>query len=465
MTNKGCDTVDAASFRDPSGFIFSKNGSIYRQINKVYQDDYDLLLSSGLFHDLVKNNYLIPHKDISLSHKQTDDAYKIIAPEKIGTISYPYEWSFSQLQDAALLTLDIQLFAMEHGMSLKDATAYNIQFHKGKPIFIDTLSFEEYIVGSPWVAYRQFCQHFLAPLSLCAYTDIRLSQLLKVYIDGIPLDLVSSLLPRSTLFNLGLITHIHMHARSQSKYSDNIVSIKEKSLKMSQYALKMLLLNLRSTIVKLKLKVSKTEWGHYYTFTNYSNSSFTKKKKMVSDYIDMVKPKSVWDLGANTGEFTLLASKKKIDSVAWDIDPLAVEYAYQQVKKTNETHLLPLLLDLTNPSPGIGWAHKERKSFVGRGPVDLVMALAILHHLSLSNNVPFDQTASFFASLAENLIIEFVPKGDSQVDKLLKNREDIFDSYDLKSFENAYQKYFKIVKKDHIPGTKRTMYLMKRKTV
>ena len=210
-----------ASFRDPSGFLFFQEDILYRQVNLVYQENFNRLVESGLYDHLVNSGKLISHKETELPPPEPETAYKVIQPEQLSFISYPYEWSFSQLKDAALLTLDIQKRALQHGMTLKDSSAYNIQFppEDAKPVLIDTLSFEVYQEGSPWVAYRQFCQHFLAPLALMCFTDERLSQLLRVYIDGISLDLAGSLLPRRTKFNFGLLTHIHLHAAAQKRYA------------------------------------------------------------------------------------------------------------------------------------------------------------------------------------------------------------------------------------------------------
>ena len=210
---------------------------------------------------------------------ESDAAFKIIQPERVPFISYPYEWSFSQLKDAALATLSIQKRALKLDMSLKDASAYNIQFVRGKATLIDTLSFEIYKEGEPWVAYRQFCQHFLAPLALMAYRDVRLSQLLRVYIDGVPLDLASELLPAKTRFNFGLLTHIHIHAGAQKKYSDKVVAPRKGG--MSKQAMTGLIESLESTIKKLTWKPAGTEWGDYYDNTNYSDSAFEHKKQLV----------------------------------------------------------------------------------------------------------------------------------------------------------------------------------------
>ena len=223
-----------ASFRDPSGFLFTHDGVLYRQVNQIYAEDYKKLMDSGLYAKLVKAGLLIPHTEVELEAADPTLAFKVLRPERVPFISYPYEWSFGQLKDAALATFSIQKRALKLGMSLKDASAYNIQLVGGKPTLIDTLSFEIYKEGEPWVAYRQFCQHFLAPLALMAYRDIRLSQLLRVYIDGIPLDLASELLPGRTRWIIGLASHIHLHASAQKRYADVAVSEKRAGTQVEQ---------------------------------------------------------------------------------------------------------------------------------------------------------------------------------------------------------------------------------------
>ena len=208
-----------SSFRDPSGYLFYLDGSLYRQINHNYKENYDHLMNSGLYDSLVNANLLIPHKEVDILESKTNEYYKIIKPEPIPFISYPYEWCFSQLKDAALTTLMIQKKSLEFGMSLKDCSAYNIQFRKGIPIFIDTLSFEKYVEGKPWIAYKQFSQHFFAPLVLQYYRDVRLNQLFRIYIDGAPLDLVSSMLPFYTWLKFSMLSHIHLHSKSQKHFS------------------------------------------------------------------------------------------------------------------------------------------------------------------------------------------------------------------------------------------------------
>jgi len=458
--------ISTASFRDPSGFVFEHHGMLYRQVNDCYQDQYLLLMDSGLYEKLVNQGMLIPHEEVDVPAPVEGNAWRIIRPEPIAFISYPYEWCFSQLKDAALLTLDMQLAALKHGMCLKDASAYNVQFHEGRPVMIDTLSFENYIEGQPWIAYRQFCQHFLAPLSLMAKVDVRLNKLLMANIDGIPLDLASKLLPRTSWFNVGLAMHLHVHAMAQNKYSETTTSNNGKNKKhISKPSLIGIVQSLRNAVKKIDWRPGATEWGDYYNDTNYGDDAFLEKQNLIRRILEQIQPREIWDLGGNIGVFSRIATDMGIPTVCYDIDPSAVEINYMQVKDQQENLLLPLLLDLTNPSPGLGWNNNERDSFTKRGPTDCIMALALIHHLSISNNVPFEKLAYFFSKLCKYLIIEFVPKEDSQVQRLLSSRVDVFKEYERSFFETVFSRHFKIIDKNQIENSKRTLYLMLKKDI
>ena len=453
--------VVPGSFRDPNGFLFLRDDGIYRQINQGYREDYDHLMSSRLYSTLVDAGLLIPHEEVETAPVVTDRAYKVIKPVLVDFISYPYEWSFSQLKDAALATLAIQKRAIDFGMSLKDASAYNIQFVEGRPLHIDTLSFERYEEGRPWVAYGQFCRHFLAPLTLMAYSHINLNQLLRVYIDGIPLDLASALLPVRTRFRFSLLSHLHLHARSQERHADSRDGV-ARAAKMGKTAFLGLIDNLETAIKKLEWRPGKTEWGDYYESTNYTSGSHEHKKKTIVGFLERLKPKNIWDLGANTGLFSRLAADRGIPTVSFDIDPAAVEKNYLNVKK-GEKLILPLLLDLSNPSPGIGWKNEERMSLLERGPTDMAFALALIHHLAISNNLPLARIADFFCHVCDSLVIEFVPKADSQVKRLLATREDIFPDYAQETFESVFSERFAIQEAVPLTDSERTLYLMVKK--
>ncbi len=453
----------SASFRDPSGFIFTRDGQLYRQVNQSYREEYDQLVQSGLYEKLVQEGSLVPHEESSAAPADPTLAYKILEPHPVPFISYPYEWSFSQLKDAARLTLKIQRQALKFDLSLKDASAYNIQFMDGRPILIDTLSFEPYQEGQPWVAYRQFCQHFLAPLALMACTDIRLSSLLKAHIDGIPLDLASRLLPWRTRLDFSLAAHIHVHAAAQKRYAGQEVRSSRYAGRMGREALLGMLDSLKGAVKKLEWKPAGTEWGDYYDATNYNDEALEDKKTIVAKMLERIAPTSVWDLGANTGLFSRVSSQRGIHTVAFDIDPAAVEHNYRTLAADKEKNLLPLILDLTNPSPAIGWNNRERMSLLERGPVDAVLALALVHHLAISNNVPLPDVAAFFVQIARWLVVEFIPKEDSQVQRLLASRKDIFPMYHEQGFEAAFSQFFTIHDSQAIQSSVRKMYLMERR--
>lgn len=451
-----------SSFRDPSGFVFHKDGIFFRQVNESYRKNYDRLISSGLFKILVESGLMINHQEIKTSNL-LKPAYKILQPDQIPFISYPYEWCFTQLKDAGLLTLKIQTIALEHGMSLKDASAFNIQFVSGQPILIDTLSFENYNNDKPWVAYRQFCQHFLAPLALMSHVDLRLGELSQIFLDGVPLDLAVRLLPLKTRFSLGLATHIHFHARSQKQHADTTSGKQNRDFHLSKNQLLAILESLHSAVNSLTLPRQKTEWGNYYENTNYTSKAFKHKKEIISKWISETRPKSVWDAGANDASFSQLSSKKGIFTVATDIDPLAVEKAYAKAKEEKDKFLLPLVLDLTNPSPAIGWLNEERGSFLSRRQFDLALCLAFIHHLAIANNLPFRNIADLFSQHCQHLIVEFVPKEDSNAQRLLATREDIFSDYNQASFEKEFSHYFHIKEQIPIRESSRILYLMQKK--
>ena len=436
---------ERSSFRDPAGFVFSRNNKIYRKIIDV--DNYSLLMRSGLYDRLVKENKLISHRECG------DD---VIEPEQIKFISYSYEWCFSQLKDAALLTLNIQKAALEKDMTLKDASAYNVQFIRGKPIFIDTLSLCKHEDNSPWYAYKQFCQHFLAPLSLMAYKDVRLQSLLRNYIDGIPLDLASSMLPLSTKLNLSLLTHIHINSYGQKKYESKGEKISQ--YKIDKQRLIYIIDNLISTVKSIKLvnKESKQRISDYYTYTNYDDIAFRDKKSIVARFAENVSPDSICDYGSNIGEFSKDIVAR--DIVCLDADYDSIDHLYGERK----FNILPLVMDLSNVSPSIGWNLEERKDFKSRFKVDLVLSLALVHHLAISNNLPFSLISSFFRDMCNFLIVEWVPREDSQVQSLLSSGREA-SHYNEDNFMLSFLKDFSLIERCPIENSKRSLLLLKRK--
>jgi hypothetical protein len=450
------------SFRDPAGFVFRRGGVLYRQVNEVHRDAYDLFVASGLAQRLQAQGSIIPFEEVD-AEPATTGGYKVLRPHEIEFVSYPYEWSFSQLRDAALLTLDVQSVALDHGMSLRDASAYNVQFHQGRPVAIDTLSFAPREEG-PWPAYRQFCSHFLAPLALMSTRDIRLGLLLREHIDGIPLDLTATLLPRRARLRPGLAMHVVAHARSQRRHGSDGAQMARYRKRFSGSALRGLLDSMRSVIRSLAVPQGDSTWRDYYDeASHYTDEASASKESTIESFLDQVAPSTVWDLGANTARLSRLASRRGIHTVAFDLDPYAVEAAYAAAREHGDQHLLPLVLDLTNPSPAIGWANAERMTIADRGPADLVFSLALVHHLAIGNNVPLRMISAYHASLGRHVAVEFVPKDDVRVQHLLSSRPDIFPDYTVEGFEEAFSSAFEIVRREPVAGSTRLLYLMRRR--
>lgn len=448
-----------SSYRDPSGFIFEKDTVLYRQVNLVFKDDFDLFINSGCYDDLIKKGLLIPHEVVDQNLTGTVEYYKTLKPEPVPFISYPYEWSFDMLKDAALLTLQLFKTVIEFGLSIKDATPYNIQWHKGKLLFIDSLSFEKYDEQKPWIAYRQFCECFLSPLLLMHYSKMNLQPLQLAYPEGIPLAITRSLLPTKSKFSIHTYLHIHLHAGISAKKNSGT----KKTVPFSKQKMLNLISSLETLVNKLKITNQTTTWSDYYNEAAQRQDYLEQKKQLISNWVsNLPNVKTAVDVGANDGVFSKLLAEKNIYTLAADFDPLCINNLYLAIKSTGLTNLQPLIEDLSNLSPAIGVNNTERPSFINRCHVDLVMALAVIHHLAIGKNIGFGKIAQLFSQLGELLIIEFVPKEDEKVKLMLQDKKDIYTDYTQQSFESTFTKYFSIQQKQPVGNSGRTLYLLKR---
>lgn len=451
----------AGSFRDPSGYVLQKDNEYYRVINPVYGDNWEAVTKSGFAQKAVDMGLLLPFTELP-----QNNPLPLLHPQKIPFISYPYEWSFHQLQKAALLTLRLQMLALDFGLILKDASAYNVQFIGSQAVFIDHLSFEKYVEGRPWAAYQQFCKHFYAPLLLAKYRGFFAIGLLRQWIDGIPLDVASRLLPFSTRCSPSILLHIHAHAKMQAKYADSRKSAaKIKRLSTAKSTISNLCQSLVHAIESLSLPAEKTEWGDYYQDTNYTPAGAEEKARIVERVCAQSLGGLALDLGANTGIFSEILARHHAYVLSSDIDPLAVDRNFQYLARQSAKTILPLVLDLANPSPGQGWAGTERASFQARCTADCITALALIHHLVMSAGIPFRLIAEYFAQLLnENglLLLEFVPKEDSQVQRLLAAREDIFTDYTKEQCIQSFSRHFQAVEEYAIKDSLRSLHVFKK---
>ncbi|MBI2258298.1 MAG: SAM-dependent methyltransferase [Flavobacteriia bacterium] len=453
--------TENSSFRDRDGFVFYSNAEVFRFIKPTYLSTFNEMVNNGFLSKLIEKKYLVNYEESAEEFNFTEG--KVIKQEKINFISYPYEWSFYQLKKAALLTLKIQLFCLENGYSLKDASSFNIQFKGTNPIFIDTLSFEKYVEGKPWSAYRQFCQHFFAPLVLQSYGIDKLNKYLIENIEGVPLDLCASILPFYSKLNLSVYLHIHLNSKFEKKHKEDL-SFKNKKIAVNKSKLISIIKYLIYNTEKLKLPKNKTNWTDYYKEFTYNEANFREKKIFIEKNTALIKPEFTIDCGSNTGVFSEIASIYSSNVLSFDFDSSVIHQQCKVFSSKKISNVLPLVQDLCQPSPSIGWWNKERKSFLERLPENsCTLALALIHHLVLSNNLTFNMVAELFASFSKNLLIEFVTKEDPQSQRLLVSKKDIFDDYTQFNFEKSFSEHFKLVEKSELTDSTRVMFFYTKK--
>ena len=445
-----------SSYRDPSGFLFYQNGILYRQVNQFFKKDFDEFINCGLYHHLIEKKILIPHQIVSENLTGSENWYQTLQPEVVAFISYPYEWCFDMLKDAALLTLQAANEAMNFGMMLKDASAYNVQWHKGKMMFIDTLSFEKYNEQNPWIAYRQFCEQFFAPLALIHYLKEPLQNFFIAYPEGVPIALTKKMLPFKSKFHLHHYLHIHLHS-SAAKGSNQT----QKENSFSKQKMKNLLRSLQEGIQSFSF-FQQGVWSNYYKEANQREDYVAAKKQIVDDWLTQLKPRAVLDAGANNGEFSELSANQSNYVISADFDHESINNLYKKIREKNITNIHPLIIDLANPTPAIGVNNAERNSFLERTEVDVTLALALIHHLSIGKNIPFESLAKLFSSLGAYLIIEFVPKEDEKIQLMLQQKKDVYHWYSQDNFTKDFLLYFKIIKAIEIGSSKRILFLMER---
>lgn len=448
---------DSASFRDPSGCVIVEPDRVIRWVDESYREHYDAFHESPVSKRLREKGWLLDYREI----EPPEGVYRALESEKVPFVSYPYEWSFSQWKEAALLTLEIQSLLLEHDFVLKDATPFNVQFLGARPIFIDLLSFEVLEEGAPWGAYRQFCESFLAPLLLMAYVDLGLGALLRVHLDGVPLRLCSKLLPFRAKIRPLIYLHMVLHGRLGSSES---VPSEEAGRRRSigKASLQSIARQLRSVVAKLEPQGGDSLWSSYYeAHLNYTDEGFLHKKRVLEGVLDGIRPDVVWDFGCNTGVFSEMCADRGAYVVAFDSDPLCIEELYTSLRRDGGETILPLLVDLANPPAGLGWANRERKTLLDRGSADLTLALGLVHHLRLTHNVPFELQADLFSRCGSRLLVEFVPAEDEMTRTLARHKPGLLEGYTEERFLEAFEEFFEVEQRVRVTGSRRTLFLLR----
>lgn len=428
---------DPGSFRDPAGRVLHLDGKVYRVVSPAGAPAFRQARDIGLLTDLANADLLAPWREVERpAALETGDLVvaHVLEHPKLDFISYPYEWPFAALQAAALLHLDVHLRALGRGMTLTDATAYNIQFDSTRPVFIDHLSFRPYRDGEFWLAHRQFCDQFLNPLLLDAYCGIPHHAWFRADLNGIAGPLLNSLLPWHRKLNALALLHVTLPALLQRRPgSEKHAPASGARLPLASF--RRLLEGLRSGIAGLRPRAARSSaWSDYAGNTIYRPEEAGAKHAFVREFIERIRPVAVWDLGCNTGDYAvtcLEAGARRV--IGFEGDPAAADLAFDRARSRGLA-LLPLVMNLSNPSPSQGWRETERGGLSQRQRPDAVLALALLHHLAIQDNIPLADAVAWLVSLAPCGIIEFVPKGDPMVQRLLALREDIFPDYTQERF-------------------------------
>ncbi len=459
-------SAEQGSFRDPSGQVFVSDDRVYRTVMPVAKDDYDFVRSASVWGELIDEGLVLPEKKVhpSILGELAQGATYVLEHPKIPCISYPYEWCFYGLKEAALLHLDLHLRALDNGITLSDATAYNIQFIGSKPIFIDHLSFRKYREGEFWMGHRQFCEQFLNPLLLRSKLGIPHNAWYRGTLEGIDIMDMNRLLPWNKKLSWKMISNIVLQARFQkSGIQGSAQDTGNKQRRLPIEGFRFMLKGLRSWIKKLEpADTGKTVWGDYAVSNSYLDKEQNNKKQFIAQFTASTKAKIVWDIGCNTGDYSRAAIEGGAKSVVgFDFDQIALEAGFKRAQK-EKLPFLPLFMDAANPSPDQGWAESERSGMLSRATPDAIIALAIVHHLAISRNVPLGNVIDWLMSMAPAGVIEFIPKSDPMVQELLRLREDIFDQYTEDVFLAAIASRAQITDQEKVSSTGRLLVSYRR---
>ena len=452
---------ESGSFRDRRGRIFYVDDRVLRTVMPVGLDDYEFVRATGIIDSLVTSGELIGETvvDTSLLGEHGSGASLLLEHPRLPFISYPYEWSFSALQAAALLHLDIQLAALKKDVTLTDATAYNIQFVGPKPIFIDSLSFRRYTDGEYWAGHRQFFEQFVNPLLLRSVVGIPHNAWYRGALEGISAEDLSHVLPWTSRLSWNVLTNVFLQARLQRMSSSGNAIEKAKARKLPRIGFEQILHGLRKWIAGLEPKTSgKTVWEDYASNNSYADEEVVNKRNFITDFVSETKPQLILDIGCNTGDYSAVALENGAGlAIGFDFDHGALDYGFRRARRES-LNFLPLHLDAANPSPSQGWLQVERQGFQERAKGDAVMGLALIHHIAIAKNLPLVQVIGWLVDMAPQGVIEFVPKTDPMVQRLLQIREDLFDDYDQESFETYLSGRARVVKSASVSSSGRILY-------
>ena len=458
-------TPDPGSFRDPLSRVYVDDAAVWRGLSDAGLADFEAYAATDAYRRAQDDGRVVATTAVPVAEAPVGDGWAgALRHERVQVITYPYEWTFSMLKDAALLQLDLSREALAEGILTKDATSYNVQFDGARPVFIDVGSFERLVPGEPWPGYRQFCQLFLNPLLLQAEVDVPFQPWLRGSVHGISPTDAAHVLGSRGRFRRDLLTHVRLHARAEARYADADAERDVKGeLERAGFGPKLIdaqMGNLRKAVERLEWKASASTWSTYSKRGHYTDDDLEAKEAFVAAATSALSAPMVLDLGANDGRFSRVAVAAGASrAIAVDGDHLVVDHLYRQLRSEGETRILPLVMDLSDPSPGIGWRSRERPPFVERVRPDLVLCLAVIHHLALSGTVPFPEIVALLRDFDAPLVVEMPHRDDPMAARLLaRKRAGVFDHYDRPRWEAALRARFEVDEQVTLPSGTRTLY-------
>ena len=458
------DSIEPGSFRDWTARVFYFEGQVYRGLTATAWEEWQPVARSHFFEAAVGAQQIVATDVVdrqSLRGLALDPSWvAILHHQTIPFITYPYEWCFGMLKDAALLQLELVASALSAGVALKDATPFNIQWLGVRPIFIDVASFVRWQPGQPWTGYRQFCRMFLYPLFLQAYKGVAFHPWLRGRLDGIAADECRRLLSWRDVFRPGVLAHVVANSQLEQRLANTPRDIRQE-LHDARFDPKIV----ANTVAGLTGLVSRLQWGRrssawteYVSQNSYGQDAALAKERFVETILNTPRRRLVWDLGCNTGHFARIASRTADCVVAMDSDHESIEHLYRELRKAGTRNVVPLVMDLADPSPALGWRGRERRPLPDRGRPDLVLCLALVHHLALTANLPLADLVSWFAELGAELVVELPTPEDPMSRRLLRNRGTDWGEYSVESFERCLAAQFDVRERLTLPGGTRILY-------
>jgi hypothetical protein len=454
---------ESGSFRDPDTRVFHHDGAVFRCLTPPALADWTSLAATDFYARFTEQGRLIPTTLVDARTHLPDLEVRwtaVLEHERVPMISYPYEWTFSMLRDAALLQLDLTLAALDEEMTLKDATPFNIQWIGSRPTFIDHGSFTAYRPGQPWAGYRQFCEQFLYPLLLQAYRRVPFQPWLRGSLEGITAAECWSLLGLRDCLRPGVLSDVYLHAKAQARFQASERNVKHdlQAAGFGSQLIKNNIRRLRRTVERLRWDPARSTWSQYEHEHGYEADDLQLKLAFVRRVLAQRRWSTVWDFGCNTGVYSRLASEHADSVLALDADQLAVDRLYRALARDGSTTILPLVIDLANPSSGLGWRGTERMALVDRGAPELALCLALIHHLVISRHIPLADLIAWLAGLGGDLVLEFVTPEDPMVERLLRHHDGRSLDYSTEAVEAALARCFASVTREHLPCGTRTLY-------